>query len=243
METLPTAKDIASLYPPSYSAHQAALQERDWSLLGVLPERGQVIEIGCGAGNALVSFAKAHPGWNITGVDFSEQGIGIARQALPQGTFITADIPTWLAQAPGGQANVVICEHVIEHVLDPSVLFHELIRLLAPGGMLLLSVPNAGSWTMQIFRSDAHHLEAPRHLLIPSHHSIQALCAREGVRMMRQEAQTYPSVFFKSLETKMPKVATVYRRLRLPSIMRAISEPLRHHITRTASKMTYVITR
>jgi SAM-dependent methyltransferase len=243
MDPAPSVEEIAASYPEDYAPHQTAPQERDWSLLGDVPEQGVMIEIGCGAGNALASFARFRPAWNITGVDFSVQGLAVARAALPQGTFIQADIPEWIRQAPSGQAQLVICEHVIEHVFDPTDLFHHLVRLLAPGGQLLLSIPNAGSWTMRLFRSYAHHLEAPRHIRIPSHRSIQSLCAREGVRIARYEAQAYPSVFFRSLGFVWPTAARACRLLRIPSLLRLLSLPFVRTWATPFSKVTYVITR
>ncbi|HWJ37756.1 MAG TPA: methyltransferase domain-containing protein, partial [Sphingomicrobium sp.] len=46
-----------------------------------------------------------------------------------------------------GQFDLITCMEVIEHVADPSTFVAELARLLAPGGLLILSTPNATGWS------------------------------------------------------------------------------------------------
>ena len=50
--------------------------------------------------------------------------------------------------------EMVVCFEVIEHVEDPSVVFDELVRVLAPGGLLLVSSPNRGVYPP----GNPHHL-------------------------------------------------------------------------------------
>lgn len=40
-----------------------------------------------------------------------------------------------------GQADVVICEQVLEHVVDPVLAMHHLVQIAKPGGTVLVNTP------------------------------------------------------------------------------------------------------
>jgi 2-polyprenyl-6-hydroxyphenyl methylase/3-demethylubiquinone-9 3-methyltransferase len=46
-----------------------------------------------------------------------------------------------------GQFDLITCMEVIEHVADPVAFVSALARRLAPGGLLVLSTPNATGWS------------------------------------------------------------------------------------------------
>jgi 2-polyprenyl-6-hydroxyphenyl methylase/3-demethylubiquinone-9 3-methyltransferase len=50
-------------------------------------------------------------------------------------------------QALDGRFDLITCMEVIEHVADPAAFVHALARRLAPGGLLILSTPNATGWS------------------------------------------------------------------------------------------------
>jgi SAM-dependent methyltransferase len=54
---------------------------------------------------------------------------------------------------------------VLEHVTNPGALLGEIHRLLRPGGVLLVSVPNFGSPEARASGAGWFHLDVPRHLV------------------------------------------------------------------------------
>ncbi len=75
-----------------YGPWLAGLQAR-------LPERGDVLDIGCGCGIP-VARSLAAAGHQVTGVDISDVQVERARRLVPDGTFIRADISR-LSFSPG----------------------------------------------------------------------------------------------------------------------------------------------
>jgi SAM-dependent methyltransferase len=63
------------------------------SLKNILPTQGKVLDIGCGSGVPISQYF-AERGYEVTGIDLSEEMIAIARQAVPQGYFFAQDIQT-----------------------------------------------------------------------------------------------------------------------------------------------------
>jgi SAM-dependent methyltransferase len=78
----------------------------------------------------------------------------------------------------GGWAAVVFW-HSLEHLQDPAGALDRAAALLAPGGMLVVAVPNLGSWQARYFGERWFHLDLPRHLV---HLPASALSARVQAR-------------------------------------------------------------
>jgi 2-polyprenyl-6-hydroxyphenyl methylase/3-demethylubiquinone-9 3-methyltransferase len=102
------------------------------------------LDVGCGAG--LLTEPLARLGAKVTGIDATPEVIGVAREhAAPQGLEI--DYRLGDVQDLGGEYDLVTCMEVIEHVADPAVFVRALARRLAPNGLLVMSTPNATSWS------------------------------------------------------------------------------------------------
>jgi len=102
------------------------------------------LDVGCGAG--LLAEPLARMGAKVTGIDATPEVIAVARQhASAMGLEI--DYRTGDVQQLEGQFDLITCMEVIEHVADPAAFVKALARRLAPDGLLLLSTPNATSWS------------------------------------------------------------------------------------------------
>ena len=102
------------------------------------------LDVGCGAG--LLAEPLARLGARVTGIDASPEVIAIARDhAATMGLEI--DYRVGDVQQLEGQFDLVTAMEVIEHVADPGAFVKALSNRLAPGGLLILSTPNATGWS------------------------------------------------------------------------------------------------
>jgi 2-polyprenyl-6-hydroxyphenyl methylase / 3-demethylubiquinone-9 3-methyltransferase len=102
------------------------------------------LDVGCGAG--LLTEPLARLGAKVTGVDASAQLIAVAREhAAAMGLEI--DYRAGEVQELKGKFDLITCMEVIEHVADPAVFLKALAKRLAAGGLLVMSTPNATSWS------------------------------------------------------------------------------------------------
>jgi 2-polyprenyl-3-methyl-5-hydroxy-6-metoxy-1,4-benzoquinol methylase len=112
----------------------------------------RVIEVGAGP-NPVVPFALAQGGREVTTVEISEDYCETARlNAQRTGVEISVICaPAHDVPLPDGAGEIVILTEVLEHVPHELELptLRELRRLLAPGGHLVISVPNAASWYLR----------------------------------------------------------------------------------------------
>jgi len=102
------------------------------------------LDVGCGAG--LLTEPLARLGASVTGIDASPEVIAVAREHA-EAMALAIDYRAGDVQELQGQFDLVTAMEVIEHVADPSTFLKALARRLAPGGLLILSTPNATAWS------------------------------------------------------------------------------------------------
>ncbi len=103
-----------------------------------LPAQGPVLEGGCGLGQYVVYLRDR--GYRVIGGDFSLIALRIHRQAYPDSPLLGLDLRRMPLADDSFQGHISI--GVVEHHEEgPQELLREFYRTLAPGGMLLLSVP------------------------------------------------------------------------------------------------------
>ena len=103
-----------------------------------------VLEIGCGRGDFSICLAQKHPSARITGIDFSQVAINIARSKcnpqLANLQFETGDAESLPFSA--GTFDLVISCECLEHVLRPGKMAAEISRVLRPRGQFILTTEN-----------------------------------------------------------------------------------------------------
>jgi len=118
-----------------------------WSLdeHGRRPLEGRTaLDVGCGAG--LLAEPLARLGAKVTATDAAPELIEVAREhARMQGLEI--DYRAAAVEDVAGRFDLITSLEVIEHVADPQAFVRSLAMRLAPGGLLILSTPNATGWS------------------------------------------------------------------------------------------------
>jgi 2-polyprenyl-6-hydroxyphenyl methylase/3-demethylubiquinone-9 3-methyltransferase len=107
-------------------------------------EGKRALDVGCGAG--LLTEPLTRLGARATGVDAAPELIVAAREhAAAMGLDI--DYRERTVEETEGQFDLVTAMEVVEHVADPGAFLKALAKRLAPGGLLILSTPNATGWS------------------------------------------------------------------------------------------------
>ncbi len=144
----PSSAELAAYYDRSYAVpleRYAAAGERNAARIAdverLCPARGRLLEFGASYGHSL-ALARDR-GWEVTGVELSPTASEYARAHFGL-TVFNCD----LADAPLTEASfdAIVGWHVLEHVRDPRDQLLRLARLLKPGGVLALRVPNIASF-------------------------------------------------------------------------------------------------
>ena len=110
-------------------------------ILPLVPNHAsRVLEIGCGTGNTLTHLkANGYCDW-ICGVELFPDA---AIQAAPKlDRLYQTNIEETELPIESGSIDLILCLDVLEHLVDPHKVIAYLDRLLAPGGVIIASIPN-----------------------------------------------------------------------------------------------------
>ena len=136
----------------------------------------RVLDLACGVGYGSAILKLAGAG-QVTGVDLSDQAVAYAREryAAPGVSFICGDGASF---SPDNLFDVVVSLETIEHVPDARGFVAQLARFVAPGGVLIGSVPTTLS-------SDVN----PHHLHDFSADEFRALFVSNGLALVDEMTQ------------------------------------------------------
>ena len=126
---------MAAQYLRSRSQDSEDVQLLD-ELIERLPAGGSVLDAGCGAGLPIAH--RLSQKFQVTGVDFSETQIDLARQNVPNAEFICQDLTT--VDFPEASFDAICSYYAIIHVPreEHQALLQKFYKFLKPGGVALL---------------------------------------------------------------------------------------------------------
>jgi 2-polyprenyl-3-methyl-5-hydroxy-6-metoxy-1,4-benzoquinol methylase len=174
-------------YPPRERAFFDAKLAQRAHLAGKLrgaAAPGRFLDVGCGEGFALAWFRRE--GWQVEGIDHSLAGIEAMNPDLA-GTVTAGDLFDLLdARIDAGEKyDLVWLTNVLEHVTDPVGLLQRLRQMVAPGGVLAVTVPNDGSAYQEKLLADGHipqrfWIALPDHLAYFTSDSLRTIAGATG---------------------------------------------------------------
>lgn len=135
---------------------------------------GRLVDLGCWVG-FLVSEAGAR-GWTASGVEPSRFASEYARSSLEL-DVITGTLES--AGLPEGEFDAVVMGDVIEHLPDPGDALDRIHALLAPDGVVMLMLPDAGSRVAALLGARWWSV-LPTHVQYFTRESLSRLLARHG---------------------------------------------------------------
>jgi len=103
--------------------------------------RGRVIDLGCGAADVTIRFARAYPHAMLIGVDGAEPMLQLGREAVARAglesrvVLCRLRLPT---DALPGEHDAVISNSLLHHLSEPAVLWEAVARAACPGAPVLI---------------------------------------------------------------------------------------------------------
>ena len=157
---------------------------------------GRILDVGCGPGKLLRVLREQ--GWDAHGVDFSSVAADSAR--AKHGLKVKCS-DLLAAEYPQSSFDVVLFSHSLEHIYNPVETLREVHRILKPGGLLLIYVPNAGSFESHVFGKWWVQWDVPRHLFHFTKETITKLLVETGFRRSRITYGKGTSFFLGTVDT------------------------------------------
>lgn len=185
-------------------------------ILELYAGEGVVLDVGCGSGALGAALKRVNPAAEVHGWDLSPQAGERARQRLD--AFHCVDLDAGPLPELSRPYQLVILGDVLEHLKRPDLLLVSLKRYLAPGGKLIVSVPNIANfgirWRLLLGRFDYTEtgIMDRTHLRFFTCRTIDELAERAGYRVV---GRGYISRFPAALAALLPGLLTVQIVLKL----------------------------
>lgn len=111
-------------------------------MLAFLPQQyARVLEVGCGEGGFTTLLARGTEVWGV-----EPDRVSAARAANRMHRVLVGTYERVADELPDAYFDLVVCNDVIEHMIDPEAFLKSLHRKLAAGGHVVASIPNVRHW-------------------------------------------------------------------------------------------------
>jgi 2-polyprenyl-3-methyl-5-hydroxy-6-metoxy-1,4-benzoquinol methylase len=145
---------------------------------------GRLLDVGCGAG--LFLEAAGQRGYEVVGVDLSPVPVAYARGTL--GLDVTIGSLHDYAP-PSDSFDIVTIFQTIEHDPKPAVLCDELFRILAPGGILMVTTPAADGFVARAMGRRWFGYRNVEHVTFFTRRSLGYALERAGFEILRHDVE------------------------------------------------------
>jgi 2-polyprenyl-3-methyl-5-hydroxy-6-metoxy-1,4-benzoquinol methylase len=140
---------------------------------------GRLLEIGPWMG--IFSCNAKDAGFDVTAIDIDENCINFLNNVVVVRALQSSDPAETLGQIKE-KFDVIAMWHCLEHLRNPWSLIERAAERLAPGGVLLVAIPNIESYEFSTLGAAWKHLDAPRHLYFYPAKSLVTLCHVNGLK-------------------------------------------------------------
>ena len=155
------------------------------STIGAASKR--ILDVGCGDGSFL-RLAASH-GWVPVGVEVGENADALRANGLD----VRNTIEELVDEPP---FDVITLWHSLEHMRQPKDTLRIVRALIAPDGIVIVAVPDAGGLQAKTFGGRWFHLDVPRHLFHFNRPSLEQMLKSTGLRPERwQHSELEQDVF------------------------------------------------
>ena len=152
-------------------------------ILSYHPRGGTCLEIGCSIGTMLDILEEK--GCETWGVEPS----GSADSAKSKGHRVIRDVFE-KADLPNNYFDLVVMNHTLEHMDNPSEVLDKIHNLLKPKGLLFIDVPNFGSLGQKILGRHWPYLLPNEHKHQFTKDSLSELLQKAGFKIIHRESRS-----------------------------------------------------
>lgn len=135
------------LYEVAYQEARASVAVPDPKITdGTLPVHKRILTLGGGIANDLWHLTQNN---FVVNADYATSGLEVGKKFGVQGVSVNLNA---CAALPFSDRtfDLIVCNDILEHLLDPLSVLKEAIRVLRDDGTIVISIPNHFYWPMRL---------------------------------------------------------------------------------------------
>jgi 2-polyprenyl-3-methyl-5-hydroxy-6-metoxy-1,4-benzoquinol methylase len=193
-------------------------------MIKYMPENPEkIIDVGCGNG-AFAEVVKKQTGAEVWGIEYMDNEAQIAKQKLDN--VFSGKCEDYIDELPDHYFDVIYFNDVLEHLVDPYMVLDKIKHKLAPGGVIISSIPNVryhNTFMRVLIKKDWRYEDFGvmdrTHLRFFTKKSIRRMYEELGYSVVKHEGINKSRsvkpylynipVFFTQLDIRYPQYATV----------------------------------
>ncbi len=195
-QTIPSTEEIGKYYQSqdyiSHSDTNKGLMNRlyhlsrqvmlrmKWRMIRKVKKNGRLLDIGCGTGY-FPGFMKLK-GFEATGVETDPKARAFAEKEFNVKVFSPEE---FILKKIDGGFEVITLWHVLEHVHDLDLYLERIKEYLAPGGALVIALPNCNSLDARFYKEHWAGYDVPRHLWHFTPSTMKKLAEKHGLQILK----------------------------------------------------------
>ena len=126
----------------------AASNTSHYQLLDLVGGHKSVLDVGCATG--YLARALRERGCAVSGIEYDAEAAEQARPHLDHLVVGDLNVLDLAAEFGGRTFDVVVLGDILEHLVDPTEVLARLVGLLAPGGSVVISIPNVAHGSLRL---------------------------------------------------------------------------------------------
>lgn len=146
-------------------------------IVGKYQPSGRLLDIGSGCGQLLREASDR--GYDTHGIEGSQEVVELAKQAYGVESIVGIFPEVSFEQS---SFDVIVLNHVLEHVEDPLLVLKECERILRPGGIQVVMSPNFNSLLRYRAGAQWQGLQPSQHVWQLSKQSVSSLMRKVGLK-------------------------------------------------------------
>jgi SAM-dependent methyltransferase len=150
--------------------------------------QGHLLDIGCGTGQLLAEAQRRR--FSVTGIELARDRARIAAQRLGVDIY---EQPVESLEMPAGTFDAISMINVFSHLISPRQTLGEVVRILKPGGVVLIHTGEIGP---DAKKSDSRNWELGDHLHWLGPGTIERYTSALGLRVVEREEMWAPETIW-----------------------------------------------
>lgn len=141
----------------------------------------RILDLGCGYNTSRVT-KHWFPGCYYAGADI--QKLSVDDEAAMDRFYLLSESGAGLETIPNAEFDLVILNHVLEHIYNPEPLLDAACRKLKPGGYIWIAFPSVRSLSLPASEGTLHFCDDPTHVRVPDIREVSNILLKDGVKIL-----------------------------------------------------------